>query len=92
MVERAYGHLKGRFRILLTESTEALESLHVTVMVCIVLHNICVLAGDDTEIEEPFDDDDDAYEVPDDDNDFMSADELGGELVRDVISDNLDKL
>ena len=50
-VERAFGVLKGRWRILNTEVDEEISRVKVTVMAYCVLHNICILQEDDTAIQ-----------------------------------------
>ena len=92
VVERGYGHLKGRFQILRTESNEHLERVHLTVMVCIVLHNICILYDDDTEIPDEDNDDDSDNDENDEDDGDDTDDLLTGEFLRDVVMDNLNIL
>ena len=86
MVERAFGHLKGRWKILMTENNENLDRVHITVTVCVILHNICILSQDDTEIE-GCDDDNDDQERNDKNNDDENSPEPCGELLRDIITD-----
>ena len=44
-VERAFGMLKERWRILLNRRDVHLKSVHELVMVCLVLHKICMIFG-----------------------------------------------
>lgn len=44
--EHAYGMLKGRFRILYKKTECSLDNIQVIIMVCIVLHNICIHRND----------------------------------------------
>ena len=45
-VERSFGMLKGRWRILLKRIDVDLKNVPGLVSVCIVLHNMCVILGD----------------------------------------------
>ena len=73
-VERAFGHLKGRWRVLMNESSEETKHVKITVLTCVVLHNICITSEDDTEIEHDIDFED-------------ITNEPSGELLRDIIVD-----
>ena len=46
-VERAFGILKGRWRILLKRIDLHLKNVPELVSACLVLHNICIIFGDD---------------------------------------------
>jgi hypothetical protein len=46
-VERAFGMLKGRWRILLKRIDVALENVLDLVSTCLMLHNICIVFGDE---------------------------------------------
>ena len=46
-VERAFGMLKGRWRILLKRIDIALENVSDLVSTCLMLHNICIIFGDE---------------------------------------------
>lgn len=46
-VERAFGMLKGRWRILLKRIDVALENVPDLVSTCLMLHNICIVFGDE---------------------------------------------
>ena len=46
VVENAFGRLKGRWRCLLKRMDFKLENVPHAVSVCIVLHNMCELYGD----------------------------------------------
>ena len=45
-IERAFGMLKGRWRILLKRIDVHLKNVPDLVSTCIVLHNICIILGD----------------------------------------------
>ena len=46
ITERAYGQLKGRWRVLFRQSESSQEKRAKTTLVCMVLHNICIDQGD----------------------------------------------
>ena len=46
-VERAFGMLKGRWRILLKRVDVHLKNVPDLVLTCLVLHNMCIIFGDD---------------------------------------------
>ena len=65
--EHAFGYTKGRWRVLLKRLDEDCDRVPDTITACCVLHNICILENDDTEID-PIDgdgDDDGDYENDD---------------------------
>lgn len=45
-VEQAFGMLKGRWQIFLKMMDFHLKSVPKLVMVCLVLHNMCIIFGD----------------------------------------------
>lgn len=45
-VEKIFGMLKGRWRILLKMIDVHLKNVPKLVSICIVLHNICIILGD----------------------------------------------
>ena len=45
-IERAFGMLKGRWRILLKRIDAHLKNVPKLVSTCLVLHNICIIFGD----------------------------------------------
>lgn len=59
VTEHAFGHLKGRWRVLLERSYEDKERVPATIIACCILHNICVMRGDEYDGELARDDDDD---------------------------------
>ena len=58
------GMTKGRWRVLLKRLDEDSDRIPDTIIACCVLHNICVLRGDELDIDDSDDDDSD-----DDDDD-----------------------
>lgn len=46
VVERAFGQLKGRFRILLKQQDTSLKNRCNVVTACCILHNFCLTEGD----------------------------------------------
>lgn len=50
---------KGRWRVLLKRLDEDSDRIPDTIIACCVLHNICVLRGDELDIDDSDDDDDD---------------------------------
>ena len=41
VVEKAFGHLKGRWRILIKKMETKLENVPIIILACCVLHNVC---------------------------------------------------
>ena len=78
-VERAFGILKSRWRVLQKRLDSSLAFAIKTTVACIVLHNICIDSNDD------WDDDDDNHDPPDNQ---QNADILGdGDAIRDLLKD-----
>ena len=46
-IERAFGMLKGRWRILLKRLDVQLRNVPDLVSACLILHNMCIISGDD---------------------------------------------
>lgn len=46
VTEGAYGQLKGRWRVLLQKSQSSQDTVRVTTLACMVLHNVCIARGD----------------------------------------------
>ena len=44
--ECAYGQLKGRWRVLPKKNESDKEQVRITVLACMVLHNVCIMQGD----------------------------------------------
>ena len=42
VTEGAFGHLKGRWRVLLRKNESSPEEIKVSALACMVLHNICI--------------------------------------------------
>lgn len=57
--EHAFGMTKGRWRVLLKRLDEDSDRIPDTIIACCVLHSICVLRGDELDIDDSDDDDDD---------------------------------
>ena len=67
VVERAFGKLKGRWRLLLKKIEQQTRTLSKTVLTACVLHNICVNHGDLYDCSDSDSDDsnaEDDYEGP----------------------------
>ena len=63
--EHAFGMTKGRWRVLLKHLDEDSDRIPDTIIACCMLHNICVLRGDELDIDDS--DDDDSNDDDDDD-------------------------
>ena len=63
VIEQAYGILKGRWRCLLTKLDDSVDKVPETIIVCCILHNICLSVHDPTEIGCP-DDNTDVLQPP----------------------------
>ena len=79
-VECAFGILKSRWRII--QSMDEANMAHVSkiIMACVVLHNFCILIGDEWEEEDNQDD------VPNHNNKQNLRD---GEAIREILKNNL---
>ena len=64
VTEHAFGMMKGKWRVLLKCLDEDIDRIPDTIIACCVLHNICVLRGDEFDIDDSDDNDSD-----DDDDD-----------------------
>ena len=82
VVEHAYGYTKGRWRVLQKRLDEDTDRVLDTIVACCVLHNICLLANDDTEID-PFDSDDD--DDSDDENEAGPPIRDANEIVQAIV-------
>ena len=82
VVEHAYGYTKGRWRVLQKRLDEDTDRVPDTIVACCVLHNICLLANDDTEID-PFDSDDD--DNSDDENEAGPPIRDANEIVQAIV-------
>ena len=71
-----------KVRVLMNESSEETKHVKRTVLTCVVLHNICVMSEDDTEIELDIDLEDLSAQEEED-----ITNETSGELLRDIIVD-----
>ena len=81
VVERAFGMLKSRWRIILKKIEQKTTTLKRTVIVACVLHNICIERGDLHDA-----DDSDSDDGSDDDNGGRNAFETGNNI-RDTLKD-----
>ena len=79
IVERAFGILKNRWRVLQKRFDSSLEFAIKCAVACIVLHNICVDQND------PWDDDGDDYDRRNDDRNDDVLDD--GDEIRDLLKD-----
>jgi len=87
VVERAFGMLKGHWRIALKKVEQKTSTLKKTVIAAWVLHNICIERGDlyDT-------DNSDSDDSSDNDNDGRIGIETGNDIreaLKDYVRDNL---
>ena len=48
VTERAYGKLKGRWRVLSRKCESKVENVKAITLACVVLHNVCIAKGDVT--------------------------------------------
>lgn len=84
IIERAFGKLKSRWRCLLKQLDESTERVPQTIIICCILHNICILTDDHLN-----DDDDDDDDSDDDDGDgYLRADNAACRI-RQAIADYL---
>ena len=81
VVERAFGMLKSRWRIILKKIEQKTTTLKKTVIAACVLHNICIERGDLHDA-----DDSDSDDGSDDDNGGRNAFETGNNI-RDTLKD-----
>ena len=81
VVERAFGTLKSRWRIILKKIEQKTTTLKKTVIAACVLHNICIERGDLHDA-----DDSDSDDGSDDDNGGRNAFETGNDI-RDTLKD-----
>lgn len=52
VIERVFGLLKGRFRSLLTKlAMDRIDLIPKYILACCILHNICLMRGDELEVE-----------------------------------------
>ena len=76
VVERAYGKLKMRWRCILKELEDDTQRVADITLACCILHNFCIIMGDD------FDDSDEDESSDDDDDDGREDDDEGQEIRR----------
>ena len=81
--EHAFGLTKGWWRVLLKRPDEDKERIPDTIMACCILHNICILQGDDSVIDVDDDSDSDC-ESDDDGAPCQDADDVMGAIVQHV--------
>lgn len=81
IVERAFGKLKCRWRCLLKPLEENTSKVPRTILACCILHNICILRGDELDDSDYSSDDDD------DDDDGNAPVAVGqGRIVRQALT------
>jgi len=52
VIERAFGLLKGRFRSLLTTlAIDRVDLIPMHILACCILHNVCLMKGDEINVE-----------------------------------------
>ena len=79
VVERAYGKLKTRWRCILKELEDDTARAADITLACCVLHNFCIIMGDDL--------DDEDYESSDDDDDEDGGeDDEEGQEIRQALT------
>ena len=81
IVDRAFGKLKCRWRCLLKPLEENTPKVPLTILTCCILHNICILRGDELDDSDYSSDDDD-----DEDDDNPPADFGQGRIIRQAIT------
>ncbi|XP_068742016.1 uncharacterized protein [Montipora capricornis] len=81
VVERAYGKLKMRWRCILKELEDDTQRVADITLACCILHNFCIIMGDD------FDDSDEDESSDDDDDDGREDDDEGQEIRRALTED-----
>ncbi|KAJ8316588.1 hypothetical protein KUTeg_005864 [Tegillarca granosa] len=85
VVERSFAALKGRFRRLQYIDTQAVRTAVDMILVCCILHNICILNAD--EVDDFFDEVND--HVFDEDGQILMAYNIDANRKRDHIAHNL---
>ena len=85
VVERALGKLKTRWRCIFKELEDDTERVLFNVLACCILHNFCIIMGDDLDNS---DEDDDSDDDNDDDEDGRQ-DDVGGQEIRRVFTEFL---
>ena len=80
VVERALGKLKTCWQCILKELEDDTERVASNALACCVLHNFCIIMGDDLDNS---DEDDDSDDDNDDDED-RRQDDVGGQEIRRV--------
>ena len=79
-MERAFGNLKCRWRCLLKPLEENTAKVPQTILTCCILHNICILRGDE------LDESDDSTDADDDGGDDLPAGFGLGRNVRQALT------
>ena len=80
VVERAFGMLKGRWRIVMKKIKQQVGTLNKTITAACVLRNVCIALNetydlDENDSDDDDDDDDDDYDDDDDDDDVDDDDD-----------------
>ena len=79
------GKLKTRWRCIFKELEDDTERVLFNVLACCILHNFCIIMGDDLDNS---DEDDDSDDDNDDDEDGRQ-DDVGGQEIRRVFTEFL---
>ena len=82
VVERAYGKLKMRWRCLLKELDDDTGRVADITLACCVLHNFCIIMGDDV---------DDFDDNSGDDDEERGEDDEEGQEIRRALTQYLEK-
>ena len=64
VIEQAFGMLKGRWRCLLVKLDESVDKIPLTIIVCCILHNICIDVRDDVDVDPEDDEPDELPPLP----------------------------
>ena len=83
VVERAYGKLKIRWRCILKELEDDTQRVADITLACCILHNFCIIMGDE------FDEDDDDDDSDDDDDEDGREDDEEGQEIRCALTEYL---
>ena len=91
VVERAFGMLKGRWKIVMKKIEQKVGTLNKTIIAACVLHNVCIALNDTYDLESDSDGDDSSDDDDDDDDDdggFQPARHMRNAM-KNYVSNNL---